>query len=67
MRKFGAHVHQEKRNQRESAYWIPKRNKIGQQKRQDEVDAMKNELDHQHFEDGLDEVDNLLGAMNFGS
>ena len=28
-RKFCARVHQEKRNQRETTYWIPKRNKTG--------------------------------------
>ena len=30
--KFCAHVHQEKRNQREATYWIPRRNKKGHQK-----------------------------------
>ena len=64
-RKFCSHVHQEKRNQRETAYWIPKRNKMGHQKHQDEVKALKNELDNRHFEEELTNIEDLLGALNF--
>ena len=65
VRKFCKHVHQEKRSQREAAYWIPKRNKTGYQKHQDEVNALKNELDIRHFEEELTNIEDLFGALNF--
>jgi len=39
---FLGHVHQEKRSQREAGYWLQKRNKDAERKRENEGEALKN-------------------------
>ena len=62
---FCAHVHQEKRNQREKAYWIPKRNKDGMKKHEEEVNAAKTELaDQLSIAQGINEYCQFFEAIN---
>ena len=62
---FCAHVHQEKRNQREKAYWIPKRNKDGMKKHEEEVNTVKTELAGQlYIAQDIDETCQFFEAMN---
>ena len=63
MKTFCGHVHQEKRNQREESYWIPKRNKTGMRKHEEEANDVKNDLDTRYFQEELDEMGNLFGAF----
>ena len=61
---FCAHVHQEKRKMREKPYWIPKRNKDGMKRHEEEVNDAKTELSDQlYFEQNLDETEQLFGAL----
>ena len=61
---FCAHVHQEKRKMREKPYWIPKRNKDGMKRHEEEVNNAKTKLSDQlYFEQNLDETEQLFGAL----
>ena len=50
-RVFLGHVHQEKRSQREAKYWVVKRNRDAQRKRDKEVEEMKEKWIEQHCRD----------------
>ena len=61
---FCAHVHQEKRKMQEKPYWIPKRNKDGMKRHEEEVNDAKAKLSDQlYFEQGLDETKQLFGTL----
>ena len=61
---FCGHVHQEKRKMREKPYWIPKRNKDGMKRHEEEVNRAKTELSDQlYLEKDLDETKQLFGAL----
>lgn len=46
---FRGHIHQEKRAQREADFWIPKRNKDAQRKRDKEAKELKKEWEKQYY------------------
>ena len=53
---FRGHIYQEKRYQKEGEYWIPKRNKKGQKKRDDEVQKMKGDWEENQFDENVKEI-----------
>jgi hypothetical protein len=53
---FRGHIYQEKRHQKEGDYWIPKRNKEAQKKRDDEVQKMKGDWEENQFDEDIREI-----------
>lgn len=61
---FRSHVHQEKRKQREGAFWAHKRNMKGLKKHEEEVKAMKGEWEQEPDED-IRAIANMMDQINF--
>lgn len=51
---FRGHIYQEKRDQREAGYWIPKRNKDAQKKRDEEAKKLKAEWEDDRFDEDIE-------------
>ena len=61
---FRNHIHQEKRKQREGAFWAHKRNKKGLKRHEEEVKAMKIEWEQEPDED-IRSLTKMMDQMNF--
>ena len=62
---FGQHVKQEKRSQREKPYWVPRRNKEGMKRHQEDAEAMKGEIDSRYFQEDLEQMNDLFQGLEF--
>ena len=61
---FCSHVHQEKRKQREKAYWIPARNKEATRLQQEEAQQIKSEWDTSYVQDEVKALNDRLQNMS---
>ena len=61
---FCDHIHQEKRKQREGAFWVHKRNKKGLKRHEEEVKAMKSEWE-QELDEDIRSLTKMTDQINF--
>ncbi|KAL7537677.1 hypothetical protein ACHAXR_011646 [Thalassiosira sp. AJA248-18] len=64
---FRKHIYQEQRDQREAGYWITKRNKDGQKKRDEEAQKLKEEWEEDHFDKEINEICGQWEQWNLAS